>query len=168
MKLKLLPVLLCATMAFGQATNTKPADGAKSPENLNVQTGPPMLGIHWARGFEPSARVAQDARSAHPKSNPDMTYHGGEIMPDAVTQTIFWGTSWGTYSGDKITGMDQWYDGFNGSDYAKTSDEYTGSNGQVTSNTTHLGHIIDPSPSTGGGNTSAILAEVCKLVSPER
>jgi len=63
--------------------------------------------------------------------------------------------------------MDLWYEGFNGSNYAKTSDEYTGSNGQVGASTTHLGHIIDTSASTGGGNTSAILAEVCKLVRPD-
>ena len=168
MKLKLLPLLLCAIgVALGQAADANSAQTNKTPENLNVQTGPPMLGIHWAHGFEPNTRIKEDAKAARPRSNPDMMYHGGKIMSTAVTQTIFWGTSWGTYSGDKISGMDQWYDGFNGSNYAKTSDEYTGSNGQVTASTNHLGHIIDTSPSTGGGNTSAILAEVCKLVSPD-
>lgn len=167
MKIQLLPLLLCATgMVFGQSTNTMPAQDA-TPQNLNVPAGPPMLGIHWARGFEPNARASIVAREARIR-NPNMTYHGGKIMPTAVTQAIFWGTSWASYSGDKITGMDQWYDGFNISDYAKTSDEYTGSNGQVGASTTHQGHIIDTSPSKGGGNTSAILAEVCKVVSPDQ
>ena len=93
-----------------------------------------------------------------------MVYHGGKIMTTAVTEAIFWGTTWASYSGDKITGMDKWYTGFNGSDYAKASDEYTGSNGQVGAATTHLGHVIDTSASTSGGNTSTILAEVCKVI----
>ena len=45
----------------------------------------------------------------------------------------------------------------------------TGSNGQVGSTTTHQGHVIDTSKATGGSNTSAILAEVCKVItSPDR
>jgi hypothetical protein len=93
-----------------------------------------------------------------------MTYHGGKIMPTAVTEAIFWGPGWNTTPGDKISGMDLWYQGFNQSHYASTSDEYTGSNGQVGSNTIYLGSVIDGSASKSGSNTSAILAEVCKVV----
>jgi len=139
----------------------EPAPGA--PQNLNVTSGPPMLGIHWARGFEPQARLHEATPMARSRSA-NMTYHGGKIMPTAVTEAIFWGTSWGSYSGDKITGMDTWYIGFEGSNYAKTSDEYTGTNGQVGAATTHLGHIIDTSASTSGGNTQTILNEVCKVI----
>jgi len=132
------------------------------PEDLNVKNRPPVLGIHWARGEEP-ALVARARRSAN------MTYHGGKIMPTAISKAIFWGTSWGSYSGDKITGLDTWYTGHSNSNYAKTVDEYTGSNGQVGSTTTHQGHVIDTSKATGGSNTSAILAEVCKVItSPDR
>ena len=123
-----------------------------------------MLGIHWARGFESNARAAHEAKAARPRSNPDMTYHGGKIMPSANTKAIFWGTSWPSYSGDKISGLDAWYSGFGNSNYAKTSDEYTGSNGQVGPMTTHEGHVIDGSASTGGSNTSTILNEVCKVI----
>jgi len=98
------------------------------------------------------------------KRSPNMTYHGGKIMPTAVSKAIFWGTSWGTYTGDKITGIDSFYTGFSGSNYAKTSDEYTGTNGQVGPTTTHQGHIIDTSAATGGNNTGPILAEVCKQI----
>jgi hypothetical protein len=167
MKTRLLLLLFCATgIAFGQSTNAAQGHDAKPVEDLNVQTEPPMLGIHWARGFEPNARVNQDAKASRPRNNPDMTYHGGKIMTTAVTQAIFWGTSWRSYSGDKITGIDSWYMGFTGSNYAATSDEYTGTNGQVTSTTIFESHIIDTSAATGGGSTSAILAEVCKVVSP--
>src|SRR5579863_8170348 len=140
MNLKLVPLLLCATgMAFAQATSPD----LKNPENLKPQAdAPPMLGIHWSRDFEPNARAAEEARTpARSRRSPDMTYHGGVIMPTANTAAIFWGTSWATYSGDKITGMDSWYQGFSNSDYAKASDEYTGSNGQVGPATNYTGHI---------------------------
>ncbi len=91
---------------------------------------------------------------AHTKRRPGgssalMTYHGGKIMTTAVTENIFWGTSWTSNPGDKISGLDTWYTGFSGSNYAKTSDEYTGTNGQVGPTITHLGHAIDGSPSEG-------------------
>jgi hypothetical protein len=126
---------------------------------------PPMLGIHWIHGFTPAARVDNEANH-QAGSTADMTYHGGKIMPTAITQAIFWGSSWGSYSGDKITGMDTWYTGFNGSNYAGTSDEYAGSNGQVGRATTHRGHVVDTSSSAAaaGGSTSATLTEVCNAV----
>lgn len=166
MKRSLLPLLLCAATGFAVAQNAdnKPAPQSQVPETLNVQEDPPMLGIHWANDFHPGARVQQDAQTARARRSPNMTYHGGKIMPTATTEAIFWGTSWGSYSGDKISGMDLWYEGFNGSDYAKASDEYTGSNGQVTPTTTHLGHIVDTSASTNGNNTTTILNEVCKVI----
>lgn len=153
-----LAAVCVPVFAFGQAVESSKS----APQDLSKPVGPPMLGIHWARGFEPAARL----REARPKrGNPDMSYHGGKIMPIAVTESIFWGTSWGSYTGDKITGMDTWYLGFDGSHYAETSDEYTGSNGQVSPTTTYnSGHVIDTSTSTSGGNTSMILAEVCKAV----
>jgi hypothetical protein len=95
-----------------------------------------------------------------------MLWHNGAIMTTAVTESIFWGVSWSNSSfvSDKITGLDSFYTGFNGSNYAKTSDEYTGTNGQVMSSTTHQGHVTDTSVASGGGNTSAILAEVAKEI----
>src|SRR5690242_13977677 len=135
MRMKLLSLMLCASgMAFGQAAGTASADlNAKAPENLKMPTNdPPMLGIHWAPDFHPNVRAVQEAApAARVRRSPNMTYHGGVIMPSSNTKAIFWGTSWGTYTGDKITGMDSWYTGFSNSNYAKTSDEYTGSNGQV-------------------------------------
>lgn len=166
-KLLLLP-LFCATgLALGQAaTEAQPAaQTTNQPEILNLQLDPPMLGIHWTRGFQPNARIAGEALSPNRGSrSPNMVYHGGKIMPTAITEAIFWGTSWASYSGDKISGMDLWYEGFNVSNYAKTTDEYTGTNGQVTSSTRHLGHVVDTSASTTGANTSTILAEVCKVI----
>jgi hypothetical protein len=96
---------------------------------------------------------------------PQIVLIPGDIMVTAVTAAIFWGTSWASYSGDKITGLDSWYGGFGGSNYAKTCTEYTGTNGQVSGNTSYAGHYVDTSAASGGSRTSAILAEVCKVIS---
>lgn len=151
--------LMLATISFAQ--NEKAAGANRQDLSvLDAQREAPMLGIHWARGFNPAPRAAKG-------NNPDMTYHGGVIMPFAVTEAIFWGQRWGNSSfvGDKISGLDSWYTGFSNSNYAKTSDEYSGSNGQVGSSVTHNGHVIDTSTAANGSSTSAIVAEVCKEIS---
>ena len=94
-------------------------------------------------------------------TNPNMTYHGGVIMPTATVKTIFWGTSW-SGSDPKIAGLQSFYTGFNQSHYAITSDEYTGSNGQVGPTVSLLSPVVDNTKASGGGSTSAILAEACK------
>jgi hypothetical protein len=119
-----------------------------------MQPEPPMLGIHWAKDHPAILGVG----------SPDMTWHGGAVMPTADVSAIFWGTSWGSYNGDKITGMARWYEGFDSSDYAKTSDEYKGSNGQVTASVSYGGHYVDATKAKGGGSISGILAEVCKVI----
>jgi hypothetical protein len=145
-----LTVFGLISTAFGQGNSTQE---------------PPMVGITWARGADPSASRTAGVGNAARRS-PEMTYHGGKIMPTAVTHAIYWGPSWSnsTFVGDKITGLDNWYYGFSGSNYAKASDEYTGTNGQVGATTSHLGHMVDTSTATGGNSTSAILAEVCKEI----
>ncbi len=126
--------------------------GAQEAQNQSVE--PPMLGVHWAKGFSP----------LRPLSNPDMTWHSGKVMTTAATASIFWGPTWVSKPGDKISGMDKWYEGFGGSNYAGTSNEYSGSNGKVTSSVSYGGHFVDSSKATGGQNPSAILAEVCKVI----
>jgi hypothetical protein len=162
----MLRKLLIAALAcpLGQVALAHDKD-TTSPFDPNVQDltlergGPPMLGIHWAREHA--------ASHARPTKSPVMTYHGGKIMTTAVTQAIFWGPSWtnATFVGDKITGLESWYAGHGDSNYAKTSDEYTGSNGQVGAITSPMPHLLDSSTASGGNNTSVILAEVCKMVS---
>jgi hypothetical protein len=116
---------------------------------------PPMLGIHWARGQGGSGT-----------GSPDMTWGGGPVLPTSATAAIFWGTTWATYSGDKFSGVDSWYQGFGGSNYAATSTEYSGSNGQVTTGSSYAGHQVDTSAAPSHApKTSAILAEVCSHIS---
>lgn len=148
-----------AVPAFGQGHNGDPQD-LSDEQNKDV----PIISVMWARGVEKGARVGQ-ARN----NNPNMTYHGGKIMPTTNAQAIFWGTSWGTSPGDKINGIDSWYTGFSMSNYAQTSDEYTGSNGQVGPSLAYAGHIVDTSTASGGNSASTILAEVCrKITNPDR
>jgi hypothetical protein len=153
-------VLSLGAVSFGQSVDY--ASSRQDLSALNTQHESPMLGIHWARGFSPLARSIAPAAG----SNPNMTYHGGVIIPSVVSEIIYWGPSWSnsTFAGDKITGLDSWYTGFNNSNYAKTSDEYTGSNGQVGPSVTHNGHLIDTSTASNGSSTSAIVAEVCKEI----
>jgi hypothetical protein len=172
----LLGLIVCFTFnsAGAQENSAGPADqrgnsavgqdrGNGAPdqkvEDLTNKREPPMLGIHWTRDFA-------NGLQARRNGSPLMTYHGGKIMPTAATEAIFWGPSWSsvTFAGDKITGLDSWYKGHSDSNYSKTVDEYTGSNGQVRSTTSYLSHVVDPSPASGGGSTSAILAEVCKVI----
>jgi hypothetical protein len=163
MKWIAVPIVLFASLTAVAQTANVAREGSQPEVLVNHQNEPPMLGIHWTRDFQ-AAHDFQGVRAAARVRSPNMTYHGGKIMPTAVTETIFWGTSWATYTGDKITGMDTWYLGFGNSNYAKTSDEYTGTNGQVGAATSHLGHIIDTSKASGGNTTAPILAEVCKVI----
>ncbi len=114
-----------------------------------------MLGLHWPKDFQTAP-----AR----RSNPNMLFHNGEVMPAAAVHAIFWGPGWSN-PGDKVSGIDTYYQGYGGSGYAHASDEYNGTTGQVTSNVSYSGHTIDLSAASGGGSTSAILAEVCRSIS---
>jgi len=163
--LAILAVL--AGCSSGDAATDQAAtdEGAISTQGQReVETpGTGVSGIHWTRE-ESAAREAKAAAGG--KRTANMVYHNGKIMPTAVTKAIFWGPSWANSSfvGDKITGLDAFYTGHSGSNYAKTVDEYTGLGVQVGATTTHQGHVIDTSTASGGGSTSAILAEVCKMI----
>lgn len=130
---------------------------AVAQEDATKQTSiePPRLGLHWAK----DAQVVRPATTS-----PNMVWHSGPIMKTTAAQAIFWGKSWGTSPGDKISGLDLWYAGFGGSHYAVTSDEYTGTNGQVSSTVTYGGHFVDTTAAAGGAKVSPILAEVCKVI----
>lgn len=134
-------------------------------QDLTNRGEPPRLGPHYTRE-EHGLRQATASRTLRIRS-PLMNYNGGKIMPTVVSKAIFWGPKWAnaTFVGDKITGLNAWYAAHNNSNYAKTVNEYTGTNGTVGSTTlVHQGHIVDTSTAAGGGSTSAILAEVCKQV----
>lgn len=117
-KVLILSIILSfGIRSFGQSENA-PGTDRQDLSTVNAQHEAPMLGIHWARGFNPAPRASKG-------NNPDMTYQGGAIMPYAVSESIFWGPKWANSSfvGDKVAGLDSWYTGFSNSNYAKTSDD---------------------------------------------
>jgi len=132
------------------------AQGHSKPEVLEVNEAhePPLMGIHWARDLRPAHRRGGSA---------NMLWHNGAIMNSSAVTLIFWGRSWSS-SDAKVSGLESFYTGFSNSNYAKTSDEYTGTNGQVGPTNSMNGYFIDNSVASGGNNTSTILAEVCKVI----
>ncbi|HKW27359.1 MAG TPA: hypothetical protein VJN48_16360 [Terriglobales bacterium] len=147
----LVMFLCCSSLLFAQSPNRNPN-----------KAEPPIFGPHWTR--ETAAKIKPSGTSNN------LIYHGGPILPSATIKAIFWGSSWGSYTGDKITGMDKWYtyvgtvSGGAGSAYEATVNEYTGSGQQVTSAIIYRGHAVDSSSVPKHLSTSAVLAEACKVV----
>lgn len=119
---------------------------------------PPALGLQWERGFAHAARTGGSS---------NLLYHNGPIVSTPTVQAIYWGTNWSnsSFTADKQTGLASFYNGWKGSSYANTNTEYNDSTGAfVTTGMTNLNAIVDTSAAKSGNNTSAILAEVCKVV----
>jgi hypothetical protein len=162
-----IPLLAAALSTFALAACVEDPDAdptSTATSDLDTQSGhgreePPMLGAHQARGAKPGGGG----------SSPQLAYKGGTIMTNVVVQPIYWGTSWSSasFTGDKITGLTSEYNAFANSAYARTNIEYTGSNGTVTGTSISVApNLIDTSAATRGApQTSAILAEVCKMIS---
>src|SRR4051794_33221012 len=130
--------------------------------------GPGLAGAQASKGeLAPTAKGQTKPKEAHgggarPSRSPNMTNHGGPIMPSSIVQPIFWGTSWSTYTGDKKTGIESFYTGFSGSNYAKTSDEYSGTNGQVGPTNTVVTSDVEPSQASSDSSGQITFNEVVK------
>jgi hypothetical protein len=149
-----LSVLLLASTIAGVALAVSAADAAGPSINAG-----PQAGIVWTHGLTNAAGHARHT------SSPNLIYHGGPVMTSATkVYPIFWGSSWPGYNGDEITGIDSFYGGVNGSNYATTNTEYTNSSGtHVSPGVQATASVIDPSSApTGAPQTSAILAEVAR------
>lgn len=147
----LVMFICCSSLLFAQSPNRNPN-----------KAEPPIFGPHWTR----------EQAKVHPASSSNnLIYHGGPILPSVTVKAIFWGPSWITSPGDKISGMDKWYTyvgttgGNGGSAYEATVNEYTGGGQQVTSAIAYQGHAVDSSSVPKHLSTSAVLAEACKFVS---
>lgn len=149
----LVPVAAIALQAQGNsASHDKPVPA--------LAAEPPMLGLHWAHG------EAGKARPGGGGGNPNLIWHNGAIMPKVTVTPIFWGPSWSV--GEKTDGLDLWHNGIGYSSFAATSNEFTGTNGQVvTSEINYTNrHLFDSStvPSTVSKLTTPTATEVCKMV----
>jgi hypothetical protein len=160
-------LILLAISASAQDNSTTTNNDS---DELQLQSGelldlnqPPIMGPAWVPG---SPEYQYQIEQQYRLPNFAMFWHGGPVTPQANVTAIFWGKRWNNanYVQDKIDGLDSWYQGFGNSNYAATSNEYWGSNGQVTSNVNYAGHLIDATAAKGGYNRSAILAEVCQQI----
>jgi hypothetical protein len=113
-----------------------------------------------------------DAKVTHVRGNaghasggsPNLINHGGPVMHSTIVQPIFWGTSWRA-SDEKVTGINDFYQGVGGTAYAGTNGEYFDSNGNVGTGVTALTPVVDNSAAAkSGSRTAPILAEVCKMI----
>ncbi len=164
----LVGLVACAspTDAGDEATQVSVAPTGLDPQGGNPNQGPhgqpepdaPMLGVHHAK----------DAGAHRPGGSPLMTGHGGAIMTSSIVTPIFWGPSWSnaTFAGDKVGGINRLYAGLaSATSYVASVTEYTGTNGQVTSNVTSTASLTDLAVTPKSApTTSAVLAEVCKMI----
>jgi hypothetical protein len=94
-------------------------------------------------------------------------FHGGTVLGSTEVKAIFWGTSWGdsSFVGDKVSGLDSFYNGVGNTGYLGTNSEYSGSNGAVGTGVSYGGHVVDTSPGpTRAPSTADVLAEVSRFV----
>ncbi|MBV9097045.1 MAG: hypothetical protein JO079_03215 [Frankiaceae bacterium] len=136
------------------------AQAANHPSGMDIRAGSPHGQV--------VAHQAHNSGNSRHGGSPNMTLHGGGIMVNSDVTPIFWGTQWAnpSFTGDKTTGIASFYSGYGGSNYAKASDEYTGSNGQVGPSLTLRNSITDTSSSlTKAPSTADILNEVARVIS---
>jgi hypothetical protein len=150
------------TIAAALALAAACSDNSQQP----TSTGPTIAESRSDLATGPRTHVfyAKGQAGSGKGGSANMLWHNGPIMKSVASQNIFWGTSWSN-TDPKIAGLNEFMAGYSNSNYAKTSDEYTGTNGQVGPTVTHSSTLIlDNSAASGGGNTGAILAEVCKVI----
>ena len=154
----LVPVAAIALQAQGNS-----ADHDRPVPSVHAE--PPMLGLHWTHG------EAGKARPGGGGASPNIVWHNGAIMRSATITPIFWGPRWSdpAFYTDKISGLNAWHNGIGDSSFAATSNEYTGTNGQVTSTINYPGpggSFTDLStvPGTASKLTTPTATEVCKVI----
>jgi hypothetical protein len=158
----LLVVAACALAACSTEPPAAPDTTTdQNPSMQGVSAGEPR--IFWDRD-ESRLRIVLAPKLA--QGSVLLTLHGGNVLTTSKTASIFWGSNWNnaSFAGDIITGLDQFYAGWSGSNYNAINTEYYGNNGQVTNNSSFLGHSIDATtPPSKALSVSQAVAEACKV-----
>ena len=148
----LTAIAACATLAAAAAT----AALADPPPALFAGGTNGIVFVHGAGHGKPN------------RGGAPLVYHNGPVMTSgAEVKSIFWGSSWSANAGDKITGLDSFYNGVGGSAYAGTNTEYTDTSTlHVTGGVTYKNHALDSSSAVTGGppSTSQVLAVVARNI----
>ena len=118
-------------------------------------------------GHEYPIKGSKNAGSRSGSSN--LINHLGPVLSTSSQVTaIFWGSSWSgsSFVGDKVSGLDSFYQGWSGSGYSTTTTEYPGPGGALVSGSvTYNGHAFDYSTGpTSPPSTAQIANEVLKVV----
>jgi len=116
---------------------------------------PPAI-VHFKQGYVRALK----------RTSSNMTYHNGGVLVANKTEAIFWGSSWGGYTGDIITGLDSFFGGFGNSNYAGITTQYYqisgGSQQFIGAGSTYFGHYIDGTTAPSSAlSTSQVIAEAC-------
>ena len=154
-------VVVLSAFTISAAAATTVAGNATAGEGAD-----PYTASGGMAGVVP-AKAAVGAANPHSGSSPNLIYHGGLVRTSATSvQPIFWGTSWRTYSGDKVSGLEAFYGGVGGSGYMKSNIEYTQTGGaKVSAAVTRLTSLFDYSAAPSRApKTADILAEVGRVV----
>ena len=90
-----------------------------------------------------------------------LNWCGGPVMHSTTVVPVYWGSKWSnsSFKGDKVTGLDTFYNGVGGSAYAHTNSEYTDGSGSVnTTNISKSGNLTDATATPAGApSTTAVL-----------
>jgi hypothetical protein len=142
-----------AACSQGDQAPTSPSGDASFAVGDNGLHGKPGPHLFLRKGF---------ARKQGGSVN--MTFHSGTVLTASTAMAIFWGSPWGdgttTFAGDKVSGLDDFFNGFGGSNFAGTNTEYSG----ITRSMSYLGHRFDgTTPPTRALSVSQAVAEACKI-----
>ena len=140
---------------------------AASTASASGSGGKPELASGPASGFVP----ARDAHAAGPAGGGKvfpLKWGGGPVMHSTTVVPVYWGTKWSnsSFKGDKVTGLDTFYNGVGGTAYAHTNSEYTDGSGQHvnTADVSKSANQIDTTATPAGApSTTAVLNEVAKM-----
>src|SRR5438552_14212799 len=105
MKAQLIALVLAAMAVVGLAATAAQAEGGPS----NVKSAE-AFGIIWEHGNGNANGNAGGNSKGRPQKNVNLVYHGGPVRT-GTTQVypIYWGSSWGSQAGDKVSGLDSFY-----------------------------------------------------------
>jgi hypothetical protein len=147
-------VVIFAACSENDQTPTAPSDGPSLATGDNGMHGKPEPHVFLRRGF---ARPGGGG-------SPNLVYHNGPVLTASKAQPIFWGSSWNSasFADDKISGLELFFQGFGGSNFAGTNTEYS----NITTGMTYIPWAIDASsepPSRKALTVSQAVAEACKV-----
>jgi hypothetical protein len=105
---------------------------------------------------------------AQGKTDPNLMTisRSGQVLRQTTTTAIFWGSEWSnsTFAGDVVSGLDSFFRGFGGSEFAGLATEYYDRSGAITSASSFLGHVIDSTaPPAGTLSASTVINEACSI-----